>query len=290
MTSLSAIYDFHAEYVVSQEVFNVLRASPALGLCIPRLSYLMEELAQILFSDAAMGGLRLSPAQRAGLKKFLAEIKEDADADRGLWKQPVCLYLKRKTTPTERERVQAHERFHAYVSAKDNTVWRKNKKGYNRDTLIMAGLMHALAGVPKGTDAMKSKQPLSKHVGMQLYIFAGLIGWGNPQTAAEEALVRIAEIEWAYKRKDKAIDIVKGNIRRAAKLLQKHKRQAIMEVARIVGGFRQAGIEFGKLDVTPLELLDITEQDFMKAYHRIKKQYGSVRGFIDSIEEYYPGK
>lgn len=288
--TLGAIYDFHTEYVVSQEVLDVLGSSPALGVCVPQLGDLIEELAHILISDAAMEGLRLSPAQRAGLKKFVLEIKEDTDADKGLLKQPACLYLKRKTTPTERERVKAHERFHAYVSTKANTVWKKNKKGYNRDTLIMAGLMHALAGVPKGTDAMKSKQPLSKHVGMQLYIFAGLIGWGNPQTAAEEALVRIAEIEWAYKRKDKAIDIVKGNIRRAVKLLQKHRRQAIMEVARIVGGFRQAGIEFGKLDVTPLELLDITEQDFMKAYHRIKKKYGSVRGFIDSIEEYYPGK
>lgn len=288
--TLSAIYDFHTEYVVPQEVFDVLEAGSAAGLCVPQLKYLMENLAQIMLTDAHMGGLTISNKQRAGLKKFIQELQEDTNADRGLFQQPVCLYLKRKTSPTERERVKAHERFHAYVSTKDNTVWRKNKKGYNRDTLIMAGLMHALAGVPKGTDAMKSKQPLSKHVGMQFYVLALLIGWGTSNTAAEEALTRIAEIEWAYKRKDKAIDLVKSNIQRAVKLLQKHKRQAIFEIVRIITAFREAGIEFGKLDATPLELLDITEQDFMKAYHRIKKKYGSVRGFIDSIEEYYPGK
>jgi len=272
---LSAVYDFHTEYVIDDELYNYIvdhrvRKGPtgvgSYAICFPYardfIKYIDDALDTQRFPVPGRVSLpaRLEPSALAVLEEVFGDIL----ADRSLRDKPACVYRSERLLESgQRIRTQAHERFHAFVRMLDIDKRFSGPVGntlVNRETRLLLGLDQFSGG--------SGRNKLEGRVGIGFFWLAKLNRWSQDDSVmVEESLARIAELEAVYAAKNRAL------IDRTNK-----------DMARFVANARVAAMRYPNLPEY-VQKISFGEQDFKKLYHRIKAKYGSVREFVRSVAD-----
>lgn len=193
-------------------------------------------------------------AQEAGDQQLVKDINKDIKHDPALEGISACLYRSKYVdNPLLWKRLTSHERFHAYVNERQRTVWsRQSFVAPNGNTFRLLQDARIAVGLNR----------IGPDVGQAFALMAKVAGWvTSDYGASEEALARIAELEACYALR--AGDFIERGIA-SLERLEKETRSKYPR------------------------LFKIEEGDFMKVYHRIQAHWGSVKGFINSLDDVMP--
>lgn len=287
---LGALRDFHTEYIVDGTLYNVVfdrlydsnrsRRGTSAGMCYPRLHQVLEELQEFL-GRRSWRRYGLEDAQdtrfdfvRADGQKLLDEMNADLKSDPVLERMPVCLYKESALKiPYHRRALKVHERFHAYLRKLEHEgkFSPSSVMQAGLETRLMLGLNTFSAGVSKNTRLLfgYKPRPAETQVGVAFYWISRFNGWANEDRGSylEEVVARLAELEDAYKSRNKNY--------------LNHVKQYLYNAMNTA---RRARVN-DPLAPSYVMKLDFWTTDFIRLYRRIKAKHGSVKQFILSLTD-----